>query len=174
MIATITELMVWYNGTDIRQIDHALKVAGYAALISQMEDLEPALVERITLAALLHDIGMREAAARYGSAAGKFQELEGPLIAAELMADLDIPQSERDRICFLVGHHHTIGAIDGVDLRVLVEAHCLVHATEDDVSGSVLQSLRSRVFRTASGTALFESMYADRLVGEHRDGSAGF
>ena len=164
MIPTITERMIRYNGTDVRRIDHALKVTAYASLIAELEGLEPALVERITLAAILHDIGIHEAAAKHGSTVGKYQELEGPPVATRLMGDLAMPPFEQERICFLIGHHHTLGAIDGIDFQVLVEADYLVNATEDDLSANALRSLRAQVFRTRSGTALFDSMYADRLA----------
>ncbi len=165
MIATIAERMIRYNGTDIRRIEHALKVTAYAGLIARLEGLEPALIERITIAALLHDIGIHEAEAKHGSADGRFQELEGPAVAAELMADLGMVQPEQERICFLVGHHHTLCAIDGIDFQILVEADYLVNASEDEFSANALCSVRKKVFRTESGTALFDNMYAELLAG---------
>lgn len=165
MIATIAERMVRYNGDDVRRIDHALKVTAYATLIARMELLAPAIVDRISIAALLHDIGIHEALAKHGSTAGKYQELEGPAVALDLVHDVGLSSAELDRICFLIGHHHTLSAIDDVDFQVLVEADHLVNATEDGLSAEALCSVRAKVFRTASGRSLFDSMYAARFTG---------
>jgi len=163
VIATVLQRMISYNGTDVVQTNHALKVTSFATLIAQMEGCDSATVELVTLAAILHDIGMHEAAAKHGSTAGKYQELEGPAVAAELMKDLAIDDSVKDRVCFLVGHHHTLRAIDGLDFQILVEADYLVNAFEEELSCNAIQSVRRKVLKTASGMSLFDTLYADRL-----------
>lgn len=165
MIAAITARMIDYNGTDVRRINHALKVTAFARLIAELEECDADVIERTTVAAILHDIGIHEAEAKHGSAAGKYQELEGPAVAARLLEGIEASDSFKARVCFLVGHHHTPGAIDGVDFQILVEADYLVNAFEDDLSAGALHSARLKVFRTASGRSLLETMYADRLKG---------
>jgi uncharacterized protein len=157
------ERMVRYNGTDVCQINHALNVTSYALLIAKMEGCDARTVERITIAAILHDIGMHEAAAKHGSTSGKYQELEGPAVAMQLMSDLAIAEADKERISFIIGHHHTLRAIDGIDFQILVEADYLVNAFEQDLSGHAMTSMREKVFRTVSGRGLFDSMYADKL-----------
>ena len=41
-----------------------------------------------------------------------------------------------DRVCFLVGHHHTYTEIDGIDFQILVEADFLVNAREEKMTKS--------------------------------------
>lgn len=163
MIAAITARMIDYNGTDVRRVSHALKVMAFANLIAQLEQCSAELVERTTVAAILHDIGIHEAEAKHGSAAAKYQEVEGPPVAARLMDGIEMPESLKERVCFLVGHHHTLSAIDDLDFQILVEADYLVNAFEDELSADALRSAHLKVFRTASGRSLLETMYRDKL-----------
>ena len=38
----------------------------------------------------------------------------------------------RERICYLIGHHHTYDKIDGTDYQILVDADFLVNLYEED------------------------------------------
>ena len=65
-------------GDDQKRINHALAVLKYAEQIHAVEGGDAAVV---TAAAILHDIGIHQAEQKYGSTAGKYQEIEGPPIA---------------------------------------------------------------------------------------------
>ena len=82
-------------------------------------------------AAVVHDIGILTAERKYDSSAGKYQELEGPAEAKDLLSGLGWPQEVIDRLCYLVGHHHAYANIDEPDDQILVEADFLVNLLEN-------------------------------------------
>jgi uncharacterized protein len=153
------EAMIRYNGADPRRIHHALKVHSFARMIALGEGCRGAILETIEVAAALHDIGIHAAEAKHGSSAGEYQEREGPEIARALLAGEGIEPGIEERVLFLIGHHHSYGAIDGLDFQVLVEADFLVNAFEDAMVADALEAVRRKIFKTAAGTALLDAMY---------------
>lgn len=122
--------------------------------------LSSAVQQTLELAAILHDIGIHAAEAKYGSPAGIYQEKEGPAPARELLEKVSgIPEDMIARICFLIGHHHTYKDVDGEDYQLLLEADFLVNAYEDGLSQKALTAFREKVFRTTSGTAMLNTIY---------------
>ena len=81
----VLKKMIAYDAGDARRIQHFLKVHTYAALIGREEQLPPDVQERLEVAAILHDIGIHAAEKKYGSAAGKYQEIEGPALYGEVL-----------------------------------------------------------------------------------------
>ena len=77
--------MIDYDAGDARRIQHFLKVYLYAGLIGRAEQLPEEMLETLETAAILHDIGIHAAEEKYGSAAGKYQEIEGPAPARALL-----------------------------------------------------------------------------------------
>ena len=61
MIAAITRNMIRYFAGDIRRINHALKVWGLAKTIAGLEQMPSEDLPVLETAALLHDIGIKEA-----------------------------------------------------------------------------------------------------------------
>ena len=61
-------------GDDERRVRHAYRVLDFAEQILKGEQADPLVVRA---AAVLHDIGIHEAERKHGSAAGKYQEMEG-------------------------------------------------------------------------------------------------
>ena len=57
----------------------------------------------------------------------------GPAYARTLLEELDLELEDIDRICYLVGHHHTYTNMDGMDYQILVEADFLVNLYEDEL-----------------------------------------
>lgn len=159
MIAALTERMIRYNAADAHQINHAIKVAAYAAFIADRESSDAATIELVTAAGILHDIGIHNAQRTHGSTCGPYQEIEGPPVARDLMDGLNIPGDVQERICFLVGHHHTYGAIDGIDFQILVEADFIVNVFEEGLSASAVESIRRKVFKTRAGIELLDTLY---------------
>ena len=79
-----------YFGEDEHRIRHALNVTEYAERILTHEvDTERDIV---IAAAVLHDIGIPEAVRKHGSAAARYQELEGPPIARGIMLREGLPE----------------------------------------------------------------------------------
>ncbi len=151
--------MIKYFGTDTRRINHALKVYGFATCIADREGLTDNELLIVDIAAIIHDIGIKEAEKKYNSSNGHYQEIEGPAVALELLADLDIDEKTLDRICFLIGNHHSYHKIDGIDFQILVEADFLVNIFEDEIPNHSIANIRKNYFKTEAGISMIESMY---------------
>lgn len=158
MIHEVLIEMIAYFKTDARRINHALKVYGFASAIGRSENLDPQTVETIEIAAVLHDIGIPESERKYGSCIGKYQEIEGPPIARAILEKLGVAPETIERVCFLIGNHHSYNKIDGIDFQILVEADFLVNIFEDELFDSV-DSVCKRYFKTPSGTKLLLQMF---------------
>ena len=99
-----------------------MKVHAYAKLIGEQEGLDKEILDILEVAALTHDIGIKISEEKYNSSAGKYQEVEGPAVAQQMLEDLQYDKAKTDRVCYLIGHHHTYDQIDGIDYQILVEA----------------------------------------------------
>ena len=148
-----------FDHGDARRIQHFLKVYAYADLIGQLEHLPADTQEILVTAAVLHDIGIHAAEEKYGSSSGKYQELEGPAIARKLLEPFSCSPSFTDRVCWLIGHHHTYTGIDGPDYQILLEADFLVNAYEDGLDKDAIRTFRDKVFRTSSGISLLNTHF---------------
>ena len=155
--------MIAYDAGDTKRIQHFLKVHTLAALIGKEEKLSEETQNILEVAAILHDIGIHEAERKYGSTSGKYQEQEGASLAKAMLEKLGYEGNFVERVCYLVGHHHTYNQVDGQDHQILLEADFLVNAYEDQLSPKAIVSFRDKVFRTASGKKLLADMYGMRL-----------
>jgi HD superfamily phosphodiesterase len=151
--------MINYFGHDIRRINHALKVYGFASCIVRKENLKDDEIFIVETTAILHDIGIVEAEKKYNSSIGKYQEIEGPGIAKEILSDFDIHPNALERICFIIGNHHSYQNIDGIDFQIIVEADFLVNIYEDDITKKSIESIRNNYFKTKTGISIIESVY---------------
>ena len=151
--------MIAYDAGDPMRIHHFLKVHAFARLIGLAEGLDEHTQSVLEAAALVHDIGIHPAEAKYGSSAGKYQEELGPAEAEKLLASLGWPEADIRRISFLVGRHHTYTAIDGIDYQILVEADILVNLYEDDLPPEAQRHAYETVFQTESGKKLCRELY---------------
>lgn len=159
MISTVMEKMVRYFQNDVRRINHAVKVHGFASILYQDIGSDEMLHQIIGYAAVLHDIGIKEAERRYNSSAGKYQEEEGPPIARQILSELHVDEEIIDRVCFIIGNHHSYSKIDGIDFQIIVEADFLVNIFEDDMSQEAIENICHKIFRTKTGMRLLKSMY---------------
>lgn len=152
------EMICYYQG-DPRRIQHFLKVHAFAALIGREEGLEEKTQFRLEAAAYVHDIGIRPAEKKFGSCGGKLQEQEGPPEAEKILVRLGFDRESRERICYLVGHHHTYRGIDGPDYQILVEADFLVNLYEDGAGEEAAGSAGEKIFRTSAGKKILKQMF---------------
>ncbi|MCD7735462.1 MAG: HD domain-containing protein [Lachnospiraceae bacterium] len=159
MIARAVEKMILFYDGNIHDIEHFLKVWGYARTIGELEKLDGETQRILELAAIVHDIACPLCRAKYGNTAGEYQQKEGIPLAREFYAGFDLPEKQLDRICYLVGHHHTYKDIDGADYQILLEADFLVNASESQMSRQVIERFRETVFRTATGRKLLSEIY---------------
>ena len=152
---------ITFDHGDAKRIQHFLKVHAFAALIGRLENIPQETQDLLEAAAILHDIGIHAAEEKHHSTAGKYQELEGPAIARDLLKGFDgCTPAFIDRVCFLIAHHHTYNVVDSVDYQILLEADFLVNAYEDQLSPQAILSFRDKVFRTPAGIALLNTTYA--------------
>ena len=160
----LTVKMFGFNAGDVLRNQHLMKVHRFAQMIGRMEGLDDRMQFLVECAAVVHDIGIRPAEEKYGSANGKLQEQEGPAYAADLLGEAGLDQADIERICYLVGHHHTYEGIDGVDYQILVEADFLVNFLEDGISSDGIAATARKIFRTASGKHLCSVLYGVDLT----------
>lgn len=151
--------MIAYYDSDPKRIQHFTKVHSYARLIGIGEELDDASLFILEAAAYTHDIGIRVAEEKYGRCDGKLQEQEGPIIAQKMLSQLGFENYIVERICFLIGHHHTYDNIDGLDYQILVEADFLVNLYEDDAGNRAIDKAYKRIFKTETGKKIFRLMF---------------
>ena len=96
---------------DKKRINHFIKVHGYAKAIGTAEELDERTMLILETAAYVHDIGIKISEEKYNSSAGKYQEIEGPPIAEEMLTKLGYDKDVIERVSYLVGHHHTYSNI---------------------------------------------------------------
>lgn len=159
MINTMLNRMIAYNAGDPMRIQHSVKVFAFAQNIARNEQCSEDLVFTLSLAAILHDIGIHNAEEKYHSSAGNYQEREGPPVAEKLMEDLPMEKSVKDRILYLIGNHHTYTNINGIDYQILIEADFLVNIFEDRLHKESIDSIKKNIFRTKSGITLLDTLY---------------
>jgi len=130
--ARLIRRMKEYFGEDERRVRHALRVTGYAESILQHE--RGADRDIVIAAAILHDIGIHEAERKHGSSAGRYQEIEGPPIARELMLQERVPESMIEEVCQIIAHHHTPGVGDTINFKVVYDADLIVNLEDKELS----------------------------------------
>ena len=141
--------MVAYNAGDPKRIQHLIKVHYFARMIGLAEHVDEAT-----------DIGIRICEQKYGVCDGKHQELEGPDEARKLLTDMGtFSEVQIERICWLVGHHHTYDSITEIDYQILVEADFLVNIYEDNLPADAIRKVREKIFKTSAGRALLDMMF---------------
>lgn len=152
--------MTEFEKGDPKRIQHFIKVYEYAHMIGRLEGLDEKTQKILDIAAILHDIGICPSEKKYGRCDGKIQEQEGPAYARKMLEDFsEVTPEETDRVCYLIGHHHTYTGVDGEDYQILLEADFLVNAYEDALSKESICAFREKVFQTKTGTELLNYMY---------------
>lgn len=158
--------MIEYDAGDAERIQHFTKVHAYARLIAVEEGLDETTSFILEAAAYTHDIGIRMALEKYGHSDGNLQEKEGPTVAQHLLSELGFENYVIERICYLIGHHHSYDSIDGMDYQILVEADFLVNFYEDKMSAHSRRKAVEQIFKTETAKRLYRLMYE---VGDAED-----
>ena len=97
---------------------------------------------------------------KYGSHPGPLQEKEGPPLARELLTRVGgFTEEEIRRVCALVGEHHTVDPIDGIDHQILVEADYLVNSFSHHHDRHTLEHIVTHVFATDTGRQIYSAMF---------------
>ncbi|MGE0086426.1 MAG: HD domain-containing protein [Desulfococcaceae bacterium] len=141
-----------YFKTDFKRIGHATRVARYADRIGRSEGGDMAV---ILCAAYLHDIGIHEAERKHGSTSGKYQELEGPPIAGEILVKLGAKEQMIEEVCDIVGHHHHPRPEETLNFKVLYDADLIENLSEmhreKPMEKDRLEKIIGKSFLTESG-----------------------
>ena len=151
--------MISYDHGCPGRIQHFLKVHSFAKTIAVSEHLDEKTLFITEAAAIVHDIGIRLCLEKYGDGNGKLQEKEGPSIVRTFLADSGMTEAQVERIAYLVGHHHTLTGIDGMDYQILIEADYLVNASEKTYSPANVQNFMNTSMKTESGKKLAKALF---------------
>lgn len=142
-----------YFGNDSRRIQHALDVAGHAETIGKEQEGADIMV--IMTAALLHDIGIKNAEIKYNSSSAKYQHIEGPPVAREILEELKAPQELTREVCDIIGHHHWPRDEETINFKVLYDADLIVNMAElyreKPPTLEQLEKIRTSSFMTDAG-----------------------
>ena len=133
IVSEISTKMIEYSKGNLHDINHFMKVYAYAKTIGECEKL--------------------------GNTNGKYQEKEGEILVAEFLKDTGYSEEFINRVVFLVGHHHTLKDITGLDYQILVEADYIVNADESHYSKANINNAMEKIFKTPTGIALLKSIY---------------
>lgn len=158
-ISQILKKMITYSAGNLHDINHLMKVHSFARMIGNLEKLDAETQYVLEIAAIVHDIACPLCRKKYGNTNGKYQEIEGVILAGEFLKDTGVTDEQVVRIQYLVGHHHTFNEIDGLDYQILIESDYLVNADESGYSFNNIQNFGKRYFKTKSGIQLLNSIY---------------
>jgi hypothetical protein len=162
---TVEDRLVWAMkkvfATDTERIDHALLVLKYAdRLLEELEGCEvsPLLVKA---AAILHDIGLREAGLNYPGEAAREHGPAGEGLARDILRHAGVEPETAERVCAMIRDHHRRGAIDSEEFRILRDADRLVNWPDEhrDLGGEALRAAIEEEFETGAGREMARRLY---------------
>lgn len=163
LIGNILHEMMMYYTSDVRRINHFLKVYGFAKTIAENEKLNQQQQLLVEVTAIVHDIGIKISEEKYNSSAGKYQEMEGPSVAKVLLERLGVEYALIEDVCFIVGNHHTYQHINSLPFQILVEADFLVNIAEEEMSQNAIQSVKEKIFKTKTGLEILITLYENAV-----------
>ncbi len=159
LVSQILEDMIQYSKGNLHDIAHFMKVYSFARTIAIEEGLEGNFLYSIEITAILHDIACPLCRIKYGNTNGKHQEEESGPLVEEFLKDYPIDERTKERINFIISHHHTYTNVDGIDYQILLEADFLVNADESHMTREQIENAQKQFFKTLTGRRILESMY---------------
>lgn len=154
----IWSMLDYYSG-DAARIQHFTKVYTFVDWISKGEGVDEDTRYLLAALALTHDVGIKAAIEKYGHYNAKLQEQEGPAAAEAMLGGLGFAPSFVERVCQIIGRHHTYTGIDGIDCQILIEADFLVNFCEGHQPLTAIPHVYEKIFRTETGKRMLCSMY---------------
>lgn len=144
-------------------IEHTLNVLKNAEDILEGEKITEDEKELISIVAILHDIGAIEAQRKHGSMEGLYQEKEGPAIARNILEEIGYHPVKIDRVCYIIGNHHTPSKIDGLDFQIQWEADLLENIPYMEVckDSEELKKYIDLNFKTEEGKRIARQKFLD-------------
>ncbi|MBQ2752604.1 MAG: HD domain-containing protein [Firmicutes bacterium] len=159
IISSMIEKMIHFYDGSTHDINHFLKVHSYAKTIGETEGLDKNTQFILEASAVVHDIACPLCREKYGNTNGKYQEMEGVALTEDFLKEFDIEKNVKERIVYLVSHHHTLDEINGMDYQILIEADFLVNADESGYSKENIKNMMESIFKTKTGIRLLKSIY---------------
>ncbi|MBW1846429.1 MAG: HD domain-containing protein [Deltaproteobacteria bacterium] len=152
-----------YFKNDFKRIGHATRVARYAEKIGKYEGGNLAV---ILSAAYLHDIGIHEAERKHGSTSAKFQELEGPPIARELLEKLAANEELINEVCDIVGHHHSPRDDETINFKAVYDADIIANVEDNQKENSIDKERIEKIIEKSFLTKKGRSVAREALLNE--------
>lgn len=151
--------MIAYSEGDFHDIDHLIRVWTYAKTIGELEGLDEEMQYILEVAAITHDIACPFCREAYGNTNGTNQEREGARLVREFLQDIGMTQAQVERVAYLVGHHHTLTQVEGMDYQILIEADYLANASENGYAKQTIQHFLDQFCKTTSGAQLIRAAF---------------
>ena len=158
MINTLIDEMKKVFAADQKRISHSMKVLNYARQIQMTEGGDFFVVQA---AAILHDIGIHQAERKYGSSAGKYQQIEGPPIARDILSRNNVSPEAIEHICKIIASHHIAKDIDTLEFKIVWDADRLVNIQEKlaDINSKKGWRFINRIFKTRKGREIAKELF---------------
>lgn len=123
--AQLTKKVIDYFEDDFRRIEHALDVLKETELL--LKSYREYDYDIVLSVALLHDIGIKKSEELLGYNNGKTQEKFGPPVAKEILLSLNMDREKINKICEIIGNHHSKSRYNYVELEILKKADQIVN-----------------------------------------------
>lgn len=153
-----------YFASDFKRIGHATKVARYAEQICKEENAHPVVT---AISAYLHDIGIKESERKYNSSAPRYQHLEGPPVAREILTKLGAGNGIIEEVCDIIGHHHSPRHEETINFKVLYDADLIVNLEEKQKESPTpaehLEKIVTKSFLTKTGKDLARKVLLEKV-----------
>ena len=156
LLTRLMDAMCAYEAGNAHRIHHLIKVHGFARQIGLSQGLDDQTQFILEAAAITHDIGIKPAMELTGTCPGPLQEKLGQPEAIKMLPPLGFSPEVTERVCFLIGHHHTYQNVEGIDWRILLEADYLVNMIEGKHPDAAIDQARDTFFETEEGKRLIE------------------
>ncbi len=147
-----------YFENDFKRIFHAINVANFSEFICKKEKGD---LDIVLCAGYLHDIGIKNAELKYNSNAPKYQEIEGPPVAREILEKEGCDKRIIDEVCNIIAHHHSPGDNETINFMCLYDADLIVNWIDGVKERGVKIKNKDRIlnlFFSETGRILFKNM----------------
>ncbi len=150
--------MIEYFGCDVRRIEHTKKVYDFATKIFTNEGGNEFIIKT---SSILHDIGIHEAERKYNSSAGHYQELEGPIVARDILAEFAVSDEDLNHICDIIANHHSAKNIDTLEFKIIWDSDWLVNIPNELnlKNKKNLKILIKNTFKTKTGKKIADKLF---------------
>lgn len=159
MIAQVLSEMIRILKHDRAQVEHAMKVYGYASVIGDLEGLKGDQLRSLRAAAILNDIALPECLESEGEWNNDLQQRYGEPMVREVLTHLGYDRYA-DRVAYLVGHSRSYfeEMHDKPDLQILIEANFLVNLSDGSCQEKP-EDVYNRFFATATGRKMMKDLF---------------